>query len=671
MELHSPVESLPGVGSIIKKKLEKLNIFTVEDLIYHIPYRYEDYTKFSSAKSAQVGDAVSIRGSVKSSANVRSKSGKKMFVAEIEDESGKIRAVWFSQPYLIAQIKKGANLLLMGKVSWFGKEKVLVSPLFFELKVGLDIGKINLFFPIYPETKGLTSKWFRSKMKYIFENHSDLLKEFLPVSLKNGMIDVKTAFNELHNPDNLTNFDNAKKRFAFNELLKLFLTNQKRKEIWKNYHASKIINSLMKVTDYEKLLSFKLTDSQRKAIEEIAIDLKKPTPMNRLLEGDVGSGKTAVAAAACYFSFANGHQSVIMAPTQILAVQHYKTLTEIFKKLNVRISLLTSGISKQTLGKTDIFVGTHALLHRKLDLNDVAVVVIDEQHRFGVEQRTHLITASGRGKKIPHILTMTATPIPRTIAMSLYGDLDLSVLSEMPHGRVPITTWLVPENKRSSAYDWIKDKLIAENIQVYIICPLIEESENDSLKEIKSAKKEYENIKKIFVGFTVDLLHGKLKPKEKEDVINNFKEGKTQILVSTAVVEVGIDVANATVIVIEGTQRFGLAQLHQLRGRVGRGTKKSYCMLFTESTSEKINKRLNILKTNTSGFELAEMDLRLRGSGDIFGSRQSGFARLKVANWSDFELIKSAKSVSEQIKANSKIKKQVYNYFFGTKPRLN
>ncbi|KKQ87013.1 MAG: ATP-dependent DNA helicase RecG, partial [Candidatus Woesebacteria bacterium GW2011_GWB1_38_8b] len=383
--------------------------------------------------------------------------------------------------------------------------------------------------------------------------------------------------------------------------------------------------------------------------------------------GDVGSGKTVVAAYAMFSAFVNGFQSVIMAPTQILASQHYKTLNEIFKNLNVRISLLTGHEKKVAIGKSDIFVGTHALLHTKINFSDVALVVIDEQHRFGVEQRTHLIKSSGKRNAIPHILTMTATPIPRTIAMSLYGDLDLSVLTEMPKGRIPVTTWIVPPEKRSGGYDWIKDKIEKEKTQVYIIW----ESESDLLKEVKSAKLEYQNIKKIFPQFRIGLLHGKLKPIEKESAINDFKEGKIDILVSTAVVEVGIDVANAGIIVIEAAERFGLAQLHQLRGRVGRGNTKSYCLLFTQSRSDKTVSRLKVLKENHSGFTLAEMDLKMRGPGEVFGTMQSGFSNLKVARWSDIELIKKAKQVAEKIQLSPELYIQVLDYYFGSDSPLN
>ncbi|KKU09031.1 MAG: ATP-dependent DNA helicase RecG, partial [Candidatus Woesebacteria bacterium GW2011_GWB1_45_5] len=374
-------------------------------------------------------------------------------------------------------------------------------------------------------------------------------------------------------------------------------------------------------------------------------DLSDKVPMNRLLEGDVGSGKTAVAAIAAFAAFANGFQTVIMAPTQILAEQHYATLNELFKDYKVRLSLITSSTKKSDLGRADVFVGTHALIHKKISFSNIALVVIDEQHRFGVEQRAHLVKKSGT----PHVLTMTATPIPRTIALTTYGDLDLSVLTEMPKGRDKITTWTVPPQKRQSAYGWIKKQLAGSKSQVFIICPLIEESEKETMEGVKAATEEFRNLKSIFSHFKLGLLHGRLKAKEKEKVLGNFRNRKIDVLVSTPVVEVGIDIPNATVMVIEDAERFGLAQLHQLRGRVGRGNKKSYCLLFSKI---KYSRRLAAMEKTHSGFELAELDLKLRGPGEIFGTRQSGFAELKVASWGNYELIRETRDLAENIMEN-------------------
>jgi ATP-dependent DNA helicase RecG len=367
--------------------------------------------------------------------------------------------------------------------------------------------------------------------------------------------------------------------------------------------------------------------------------------MNRLLEGDVGSGKTVVAAAAAFAVFLNGYQTIVMAPTQILATQHYETFKKLLTPFGVRVSLTTSDVKKSELGRNDVFIGTHALLNGKINFDKVGLVVIDEQHRFGVEQRKHLIKKSGT----PHVLTMTATPIPRTIALTSYGDLDLSVLTEMPLGRLKVTTWVVPETKREGAYGWIKSQILKSKSQVFIVCPLIEDSETETLADVKSVTSEFEKLKKIFVGYKLGLLHGRMKPTEKTKVLGGFRSRRIDILVTTPVVEVGIDIPNATVMVIEAAERFGLAQLHQLRGRVGRGDKKSYCLLFANI---KYSKRLRAMEKMHSGFELAELDLQLRGPGEIFGTAQSGFPELKVASWNNYPLIKKAKDVADDIVKN-------------------
>ena len=411
------------------------------------------------------------------------------------------------------------------------------------------------------------------------------------------------------------------------------------------------------VHTFIKNLSFKLTNSQEKIVDEIFSDFSKKYPMNRLLEGDVGSGKTVVAAIGAFISFINGYQTVFMAPTQILAQQHYNTLKELFDPYKARISLLTSGQVKKDLGKEDIFVGTHSLINKNALFDKVSLVVIDEQQKFGVNQREKLVKKARNKKISPHVLNLTATPIPRTVALTLYGDLDLSILDELPPKRLPITTWLVPPTKRQGAYKWIQKNIQDNKIQVYIVCPLIEESQKETMQTVKSAKSEFEKLKKVFPNLSLDLMHGKLKSKEKENIIERFKKGKTDILVSTPVVEVGIDVGNATIMVIEAAERFGLSSLHQLRGRVGRGTKKSYCLLFTESKSEKVVTRLSAMQKNLNGFELAELDLKLRGPGEVFGIKQHGFPELKIASWQDIGLIKKTKKVAlDVIKSPKKYK---------------
>jgi len=663
MELTSSVGALPLVGRVYQKRLEKLQIYTVEDLLYHVPHRYVDYSKVSKIKDLKIDDIVTVKGTLISMKNIYTKRGKKIQIAEIEDNTGKFTAIWFNQPFLIRSIKKGEKYSFSGKVSFFDHQKGFTSPdweSFEEKKATIHTGRLV---PVYPETYGVSSKWLRARISYFLENFSSEVNEFLPVDIlqKHQLDNFPSSIRNVHFPVNIDVTKNSKKRLAFNELLFIHLKNLYRKSDWnKNSAIHKLSIDRKTYKKFLQLLPFSLTKSQERSIKEIFTDLKKETPMNRLLEGDVGSGKTVVAAAAAFLSFINGYQSVIMAPTQILAQQHFSTLNEIFKTFKVRVALVTSSGVKADIGKTDIFVGTHALIHNKVDFDNVAFVAIDEQHRFGVEQRAHLVKKSGNKSISPHVLTMTATPIPRTIALTFYGDLDLSVLEELPKGRKPITTWLVPPKKREGAYAWINSQIIKAHVQAFVICPLIEESEKETMKQVKAATQEFEKIKKLLPKLTIGLLHGRLKAQEKNLILESFRNGKTDILVSTPVVEVGIDVPNATIMVIEAAERFGLAQLHQLRGRVGRGKEKSYCLLFTDIRSKKAQTRLNALKETLSGFELAELDLKLRGPGELFGKRQHGFPELKIATWHDSLLINQTKTLAlDIIKNPSKYKKVV------------
>jgi ATP-dependent DNA helicase RecG len=668
MQLTSPITDLPRVGPFFARRLEKLEVRTIENLFYHVPSRYIDYSNVTTINKIQAGETVTIHAKVISIKNIYSRRGLKMQIGSVEDttgppaQAGKITVVWFNQPFLIKTLYPGRPVSLSGKVGFFSRKLCLTSP---DYEILGEIEKPTLhtgrLVPIYPETSGLSSKWIRTAVKNALA--TVFVDEFLPENTlkKLDLTNLQTAIKFVHFPKDLKEAEVGRKRLAFNELLNLQLKSLHRKIAWKKNKVSFKL-SINKTSMYQfiETLPFRLTHSQQKAIDEILENMKKDTPMNRLLEGDVGSGKTVVAAVGAFATFLNGFQTVIMAPTQILAQQHYETLKKIFEPYRVRISLITSDIKKSDLGRCDIFIGTHALIHKKVgfdtagDASKVAFVVIDEQHRFGVEQRAHLVNLPAQTGKsgAPHVLTMTATPIPRTIALTTYGDLDLSVLTEMPKGRQKITTWVVPSQKREKAYEWMKSQVIGHKSQAFIVCPLIEQSAVETMQDVKAAKAEFSIISSQFSNFKVGLLHGRLKPAEKNGVLTDFRNRKIDILVTTPVVEVGIDIPGATIMVIEAAERFGLAQLHQLRGRVGRGNQKSYCLLFSNIKSGKPMLRLKAMEKMYSGFELSELDLKLRGPGEIFGTLQSGFPELKVPSWGNYKLIKQSREVAEDIIKN-------------------
>ena len=651
MKLSSSVTILPSIGPAYAKKLEKLEIFTIEDLLLHTPFRYLDFRNTKSIAAVTPDELVTIGGQIISMKNIYTKWGKKIQLARLQDKSGTIEVIWFNQPYLINNLAEGTDVFLAGKVGWFSKKKTLISPEYEISKKGKSVHTGRLI-PVYHETAGISSKWLRQKISLAYPSAIKMFKEYLPLNfIKNsGFYDLARSIKAVHFPKSPTEAKEGRNRLAFNELLFHQLSSIFRKEEWlKNEVSYELKVDNTEVSSFLATLPFALTPSQKKASAEILADLVQKKPMNRILEGDVGSGKTVVAAIASFVAFTNGYQSVFMAPTQILAQQHFETLNKLFSPFKVRVTLITSeGITKD-VGKTDIFIGTHALIHRKVDFDKVALVVIDEQHRFGVEQRAHLIRKVGKISVSPHILTMTATPIPRTVALTVYGDLDLSTLTELPLGRKKIATWIVPNSKRKAAYKWIEERGLKEKAQVFIICPLIEESNIETFAQVKAATIEFANLHKLMPKLNIGLIHGKMTLKEKNVAIDNFAKNKTQILVATPVVEVGIDIPNATIMVVEGAERFGLAQLHQLRGRVGRSDKKSYCLIFSEKSSRLVSARLKALTMSLSGFELAELDLKLRGPGEVFGIRQHGFPNLKIASWKDSDLIQKAGQLAKDI----------------------
>lgn len=660
MKLNDPVTSLKFVGDAYAKRLEKLNIETIEDLLHHIPRRYDDFRNVSKVRNLKVDENVTIKGEVKSIKNIYTKSGKVMQQAQIVDDTGEITAMWFNQPYLLRAIREGDKLSLSGKVGFWGRNISLVSPQY--EKLGGDGIHTGRLVPVYPQTERLSSKWLRRQVKISFDLTKEDIKEFLPKSIlkKNNFGDLRTSIKKSHFPKTVKDFERARERLAVNEFLMMQMKSIFKKIRWQEKYSS----HQMKIDEkqgkaFEKTLPFKLTKAQKRSVEEILKDLQKKSPMNRLLEGDVGSGKTVVSAFPILFSYLNNLQSVVMAPTQILARQHFDTLKTFFKPFGIKVGLITSS-TKKIPKKIDVFVGTHSLIYDKVSFNKVGLIVIDEQQKFGVKQRRLLLKKSKLKKTFPHILTTTATPIPRTVALTAYGDMDLSVIDEMPKGRKKVKTWVVPNDKRVDAYKWMKEKIKKEDLQVFVVCPLIEESEAETMKQVRAAKSEFTNLKKVFDSYKLDLLTGKMKEKEKKVVLEKFKKGKTDILVSTPIVEVGVDVPNANIILIETADRFGLSQLHQLRGRVGRSEKQAYCLLFTDSTKDKTQKRLEAMKKYDSGFELSEMDLKLRGPGELFGTSQHGFPELRIAEWSEIDLIKKARSIAEDAFENPQKYKKLF-----------
>jgi len=654
VSLSTPISNLYMVGPTYVKRLKKLEIDTVGDLLSHFPHRYNDFSLISKIGQLQTGETATIQGQILSIVNTITKSGKRIQRAVVGDKTGEISVVWFNQPFLVQTLRQGCVVNLSGKVDFFGRERVLSSP---EYEIIRPSGKKNKpsihtgrLVPVYPETYGVSSKWLRSRI-YPLLAFKDEIKEFLPTDIirKNKFLSLYDAIRQMHFPTNIDLAEKARMRLAFDELFLMQLASQVKKTARKKERVNctvKINKYQDKIDKFIKKLPFKLTSAQKRAVEDLLSDLCENNPMNRILEGDVGSGKTVVAVIAMYAVALNGAKSLLMCPTEILACQHFETIKKMLAGLNVKVVLHTQNYKtkKSELAGVDIIIGTHALLNLTSALENIGYVVVDEQHRFGVKQREKLRQIGIS----PHFLAMSATPIPRTIALTLYGDLDLSILDEMPKGRKRVKTWAVPPKKRNAAYSWLKKQIKKMKAQIFIVCPLIEESE--SLGDVKAVTVEFERLKKeVFSDFKLELLHGKIKAGVKDKIINDFSKGKIDILVTTPVVEVGLDIPGATVMMIEGAERFGLATLHQLRGRVGRRKKESYCLAFTDSVSEKTIQRLAALETTYTGMKLAEIDLKLRGPGEIFGTRQHGIPNLKVASFSDIGLINKTKNEAESI----------------------
>ena len=646
MNLETPVQYLKGVGPKMAEKLEKLGVKTVRDLLFYFPRRYEDYTIISkiSELANAIGEYKTIKAKIINITNRRT-SRRRFTITEavVADETGSLKVVWFNQPYLAKMLKAGREIILNGKISFdsFSHQLQMESP------SRADRPKIV---SIYPETTGISS-YYIAKLANSAKRVVDSIEEFLPEKIieENDLLNIRQAIFSIHQPENSASLEKAKERLAFDELFLFSLQKQLAKQDVLVHKAPAMKIDQKFLQNFVKKLPFELTDAQRKASWMIIKDLTKDKPMSRLLNGDVGSGKTVVAAFAAAVVAKNGFRVALMAPTEILANQHFETLSEVLKPEKISVGLITG--HKKDHHDADVVVGTHALISGKTEIDNVALVIIDEQHRFGVEQRNKLLKAKDGIR--PHFLSMTATPIPRTMSLVVFADLDVSVIDEMPKDRKKIITKVVAPERRQKAYDFIRGE-IKENYQAFVICPLIEEiesaKENLFEEDRKSVLKEYGKLsKEIFPDLKIAMLHGKMKSKEKEQVMGGFRQKKYDILVSTSVVEVGVDIPNATVMMIEDAERFGLAQLHQFRGRVGRSDKQSYCLLFSSSNSENAQKRLAYMESISSGFKLAEKDLELRGPGQLYGYQQSGFWDFKFAAISDRIMIEKATQAAKEI----------------------
>jgi ATP-dependent DNA helicase RecG len=654
ISLNTPVAEIKGIGPQYQERLSRLSIRKVKDLLYHFPRRYSDFSQIVSIAQARRGEVVAVKGEVKDIANKKTRKGRTVVTeAVIADDSGSLQAIWFNQPFLTTALKKGTTVFLAGKFEWQYGRLGLHNPVY--ERVSSDPKHAGRIVPVYPETEGLSSRWLRARIKPMLSLAGEM-KDFLPdhVRQRQRLLPLPQALQEIHFPSSSVALERAKERLGFDELFLLQLSRLRSKVELQKEVAPHIEYDRGLGISFVNSLRFELTSAQKKAAWEILRDMEKTVPMNRLLEGDVGSGKTVVAAFAMLMAVHRGYQTAFMCPTEVLAKQHYKRVTELLDPFSVTASLLVSSMKDQekslVVGQSEsgdgqVIIGTHSLIQEGVTFKNLGLAVIDEQHRFGVKQRQAL-RERNVSETMPHFLSMSATPIPRTLALTLYGDLDISVIDEMPPGRQTVITRLIPPGKRKEAYEFLRGEL-SRGRQAFVICPIIEET--DKLG-VNSATQEYEKLsREIFPEFSIGLLHGRMKPAEKDAVMAGFVEGEVDLLVSTSVVEVGVDVPNATMMVIEGAERFGLAQLHQFRGRVGRGEQQSYCFLFTEFRTDVSTKRLRALASTNDGFKLAQVDLEIRGPGEFYGTLQHGIPDFKMASLLDAKLIKRTREEAERL----------------------
>lgn len=657
MQLTSPLRDVLATTPYFLTTLEKAGIRTLGDLLLYFPRAYEDRSVLRSLARANLKDTVTVQGILVDKDNVRTKRGYKLLKALFRDEEGnEAEVVWFNQPHLMNMLTLGKPIILSGKLKYEQRLLSFQSPNFEYVVPGQSLVHFGGITPIYPEIDRISTEWLRKKIHEVA--HGALLfAETLPAQIlqERGLMSRGEAIRELHLPSSRERLAAARYRLGFEEMFLLQLAGVRRKLVFqrdaaKSAPAIPLNAQVMK--NFVEGLPFSLTDDQRLVTYQILRDMERDVPMQRLVEGDVGSGKTLVAVLCAYHAMRQGQvQTALMAPTEVLARQHYKNVTTLLEPHGIRVGLLVGSLKKkekeemaQSLarGEIDVIVGTHALIQDHVVFHRLGLAIIDEQHRFGVEQRR---TLAQHG--FPHVLHMTATPIPRTLALTMYGDQDISLIREMPKGRKPIITRLVNPQDRQKMYYFIEDQ-VRKGRQAFVICPLIEESEK--LEDVRAVTKEYAFLQEhIFPTLRVGLLHGKMKAEDKERIMREFRAREFDILVSTSVIEVGVDIPNATTMVIEGAERFGLSQLHQFRGRVGRGEAQSYCFLATEKSQAHQSQRLKAMEKHADGFRLSEIDLELRGPGEVYGLRQSGVPDLRVASLLDLDLIVEARAEAEEL----------------------
>ena len=656
MLLNDSVTEIKGIGAKKAQTLNNLGIFTVNDLIEHFPRDYEDRSQVKDIADLTENEEntfFALVSAVPENVHIR-----KMTVTKVKlsDSTGSVNAVWYNQPFIKNALKKDEEYIFTGIYKKSGYRREVSSPEFEKAGTGKEILGGGRIVPVYPLTSGISQKVLRSLIKTTLDAVKTQLPEFLPLDMRKKymLCERNFAISNIHFPENDESFFIARKRLVFEELFvlqtALFILKGTAKRNDGIVFKTKGISE-----ESEKAFGFGFTKAQKKVIAEICSDVSKGIPMNRLIQGDVGSGKTAVAMTAALMAVKNGYQAALMAPTEVLASQHYESFKEFFDKFGIKVCLLKGSLKKKekeavkeliSTGEADVIVGTHAIIQEDVEFKKLGLVITDEQHRFGVKQRNVL---SEKGINA-HVMVMTATPIPRTLALILYGDLDVSVIDELPPGRQHIDTFAVNSSYHQRAYGFIR-KEVENGRQAYMVCPMIEE--NDAI-EAKSVMQMIDEVSQTdFKGLSVAVLHGKMKADEKERIMKDFAENKIQILISTTVIEVGINVPNATIMLIENAERFGLSQLHQLRGRVGRGKYQSYCILVTDSKSEVTKERMKVMKKTNDGFEISETDLKLRGPGEFFGTRQHGVPQLKIANlYKDADILSQAQAAAKELNRN-------------------